>query len=299
MEGDAGAGRLNPPPMSMNRRLRRRRPRNEKESDAADQASTDTSPEAATADSQESAETTEPAAADIAPDAVTQVAPVPAAEPAREEPAAAAEAPPLPETDVDTEAALGDSAEESTDQEADTGSGTDAEAAAVVRGASRLGRGWLIGIAATLVVLAGAVGTGGYLAQRFHQETKDLAHENAVALKVAMDCVAATQAPDTNAMTASEQKIIDCGTDAFRSQAVIYTAAIVQAYQAANIHVQVSDSRGAVERNNPDGSVDVLVALRVKVASDKEQNEISYRLRVKMVMAEGQYRISKLDQVTK
>ena len=75
-----------------------------------------------------------------------------------------------------------------------------------------------------------------------------------------MDCVAATQAPDTNAMIASEQKIIDCGTDAFRSQALLYTSMLVQAYQAANVHVQVSDVRAAVERNNNDGNVDVLVA---------------------------------------
>ncbi len=114
-----------------------------------------------------------------------------------------------------------------------------------------------------------------------------------------MDCVAATQAADTNAMIASEQKIIDCGTDAFRSQAMLYTSMLVQAYQAANVHVQVSDVRAAVERNNSDGSVDVLVALRVKVSSDQTQNETGYRLRVKMAHADGQYKISKLDQVTK
>jgi Mce-associated membrane protein len=100
-------------------------------------------------------------------------------------------------------------------------------------------------------------------------------------------------------MTASEQKIIDCGTDAFRSQALLYTSMIVQAYQASNVHVQVSDVRAAVERHNDDGSVDVLVAMRVKVASDQSQNETGYRLKVKMAVAEGQYKISKLDQVTK
>jgi Mce-associated membrane protein len=100
-------------------------------------------------------------------------------------------------------------------------------------------------------------------------------------------------------MTASEQKIIECGTDAYRSQAVLYTNMLVQAYQAANVHVQVSDVRAAVERNNNDGSIDVLVAMRVKVSSDQSQNETGYRLRVKMALAEGQYKISKLDQVTK
>jgi Mce-associated membrane protein len=100
-------------------------------------------------------------------------------------------------------------------------------------------------------------------------------------------------------MIASEQKIIDCGTDAFRAQAVLYTGMLVQAYQSANVHVQVADVRAAVERNNRDGSVDVLVAMRVKVASDQSQNETGYRLRVKMALDEGKYRIAKLDQVTK
>jgi Mce-associated membrane protein len=175
----------------------------------------------------------------------------------------------------------------------------DAGAAAVERGPSRLRRGWLVGVAAALVLLAGGLGAGGYLALRYHHESQVIARNNAAALKAAVDCVAATQAPDTNAMAASEQKIIDCGTDAFRSQALLYTNMIVQAYQAANIHVQVSDARAAVERNNNDGSVDVLVAMRVKVSSDQSQKETGYRLRVRMAFAEGQYKISKLDQVTK
>ncbi|ATA27372.1 putative transmembrane protein [Mycobacterium lepraemurium] len=57
----------------------------------------------------------------------------------------------------------------------------------------------------------------------------------------------------------------------------------MQAYQSANIHVQVSDVRAAVERNNPDGSIDILVVLRVKVASDQSQNESGYRLRVPVI----------------
>ena len=139
---------------------------------------------------------------------------------------------------------------------------------------------------------AGAPGGG-------HTETHPMARNDAAALKAAMDCVSATQAPDSNAMVASEQKIIDCGTDAFRSQALLYTNMLVQAYQAANIRVQVSDVRAAVERHNSDGSVEVLVAMRVKSTTDQTQNETGYRLRVKMALAEGQYKISKLDQVTK
>ncbi len=233
MEGDAGASRLNPPPMSMMRRLRRRQSKIRQESDAAsDEISTEVTAE----DSSES--------------------------------------------EVGTEQ-------------------LSTEATAVERGPSRLRGWWLAGIAAALFLIAGAVGAGGYLALRYHQESQAIARNDAAALKAAMDCVAATQAPDTNAMVASEQKIIDCGTDAFRSQALLYTSMLVQAYQAANVHVQVSDVRAAVERNNNDGTVDVLVALRVKVSGDQVQNETGYRLRVKMAHADGQYKISKLDQVTK
>lgn len=170
---------------------------------------------------------------------------------------------------------------------------------AVPRGPSRVGRGWLAAIAAVLVLCAVAIGAGGYLALRYHHDSQVIARNEASALKAAVECVTATQAPDTNAMTASEQKIIDCGTDAFRAQALVYTGMLIQAYQAANVHVQVSDLRAAVERNNPDGSINVLVALRVKVASDQTQNEAGYRLRVRMALSEGQYKISKLDQVTK
>nr|WP_241520443.1 Mce protein [Mycobacterium paraense] len=174
-----------------------------------------------------------------------------------------------------------------------------AAAAGIERRPSRMGRWWLSGIAAALVLLAAGLGAGGYFALRYHHQSQVIARNDAAALKAAVDCVSATQAPDTNAMVQSEQKIIECGTDAYRSQALLYTNMIVQAYQAANVHVQVSDARAAVERNNDDGTVDVLVAMRVKVSSDQSQKETGYRLRVRMAFAEGQYRISKLDQVTK
>jgi Mce-associated membrane protein len=168
------------------------------------------------------------------------------------------------------------------------------------RGPSRLRRGWLAGISVVLVLAAGGLGAGGYFAMRAHQESLNIARSDDAALAAAKDCVAATQAPDTSAMAASEQKIIECGADQFRSQALIYSSMLVQAYQAANVHVQVSDLRAAVERNNSDGSVDVLVALRIKVSNDQAQNqETGYRLRVRMTPTDGQYKISKLDQVTK
>ena len=272
MEGDAGASRLNPQPMPIARRLRRlsRRPgrRTRQESEVeAEQVSTEVTAE--------NSEESEVEAEQVSTEVTTKDS---------AESATGAE-----------QASPGVTTEDSEESETEA----DAPDSGVERRPSRLGRGWLAGIAALLVLLAGAIGAGGYFALRFHNEAQAIARNDAAALKAAIDCVSATQAPDTNAMVASEQKIIDCGTDAFRSQALLYTSMLVQAYQAANVHVQVSDVRGAVERNNADGSVDVLVAMRVKVASDQSQNETGYRLRVRMALAEGQYRISKLDQVTK
>ena len=47
----------------------------------------------------------------------------------------------------------------------------------------------------------------------------------------------------------------------------MYSGVLVEAYQAANVKVQVSDMRAAVERHDDNGSVDVLVAVRVKVTN--------------------------------
>ncbi|MDT5139248.1 MAG: Mce-associated rane protein [Mycobacterium sp.] len=169
-----------------------------------------------------------------------------------------------------------------------------------VRRPSRLNRVWLAGIAAVLVIFAGAIAGGGYMALRYNQQINEISHNDAAALQLAKDCVAATQAPDITSIAASEQKIIDCGTDQYRTQALLYSSMLVQAYQAANVHLQVSDMRAAVERNNPDGTIDVLIAVRVKVSNDQAQDqETGYRLRVKMTPTDGSYKISKLDQVTK
>ncbi|OBB90239.1 Mce protein [Mycobacterium sp. 852002-30065_SCH5024008] len=279
MEGDAGASRLNPPPMPKFRRLRRRRPKNQDPAIAADP----TNPDVTAEDSAEPEDATEATIAD-------GTGSIDEAETA-EEPSAGEAAAAEPEAATE-EAGPETAADEPPESEAEPG-------AVAARGPSRLGRGWLAGIAAVLVLCAAGVGAGGYFALRYHHESQAIDRNDAAALKAAVDCVSATQAPDTNAMAASEQKIIDCGTDAFRSQALLYTSMLVQAYQAANVHVQVSDMRAAVERNNPDGSVEVLVAVRVKVANDQTQNETGYRLRVKMAQAEGQYKIAKLDQVTK
>ncbi|CAN5502778.1 membrane protein [soil metagenome] len=175
----------------------------------------------------------------------------------------------------------------------------DAQPARVTR--SRLAsRGWLVGVCATLVVLALAVATGGYFALRSHDDSESTARSEAAAMQAAKDCVIATQAPDASAMEASQRKIIECATGDFGAQATLYSSVLVDAYQASNAKVQVSNIRAAVERHNGDGSVDVLVALRVAVTNSVAQNqETGFRLRVNMAPDNGTYKIAKLDQVTK
>jgi Mce-associated membrane protein len=169
---------------------------------------------------------------------------------------------------------------------------------AAPRRQERLGRGWLVTVCACLLLLTAGVSVGGYLAWKSHDQSEAIAREDAAALQRAKDCVSATQAPDVAAMTASQTKIIECATGDFAVQANLFSSMLVEAYQAANVAVQVSDMRGAVEKHNDDGSVDVLVAMRVKVtnsqAADQEQG---YRLRVNMAPADGTYKISRLDQV--
>ncbi|NKZ10523.1 hypothetical protein [Mycolicibacterium septicum] len=165
---------------------------------------------------------------------------------------------------------------------------------------SRLGRGLMAAILAGLLVLAAAVGVGGYLALRAHQDSERIASDEAEALAAAKDCVTATQAPDTQAMIAAQTKIIECSTGDFGAQAGLYSGMLLDAYQAANVQVKVSDMRAAVEKHNDDGSMDLLVAVRVLVTNtEKSDEEQGYRLRVKMARAEdGNYKVARLDQVT-
>ncbi|KHO20406.1 hypothetical protein A5761_18810 [Mycolicibacterium setense] len=181
---------------------------------------------------------------------------------------------------------------------ADPTSTTDSEN--VASRPSRLGRGWMAAILAGLLVLAVAVGAGGYLALRAHQDSERIAGDEAEALAAAKDCVTATQAPDTQAMIAAQTKIIECATGDFGAQAGLYSGMLLDAYQAANVQVKVSDLRAAVEKHNDDGSMDLLVAVRVLVTnSEKSDEEQGYRLRVKMARAEdGIYKVARLDQVT-
>ena len=207
---------------------------------------------------------------------------------------------PLPDTTADIETdAENQTADAATASEAHDDSEGHIEASGHARRDERLGRGWFVGITAGLILLTAAVGVGGYLALRAHDESQAIARADTFAVERAKECVAATQAPDTAAMTASQSKIIECGTGDFAVQANLFSSILVEAYQAANVQVQVSDMRAAVERHNDDGSVDVLVALRTKVTNTEAANqEQGYRLRVTMAPVDGTYKVSKLDQVT-
>ncbi|KUI44461.1 hypothetical protein AU197_03980 [Mycobacterium sp. IS-1590] len=165
---------------------------------------------------------------------------------------------------------------------------------------SRIGRGMAGGICAALLLLAAAGGVAGYLLFRNDQKVAAADRAEAAALQAAKDCVSATHAPDTAAMTAAQSRIIECSTGDFAVQSSLYAGVLAEAYQAAQVQVQVSDMRAAVEKHNDDGTFDVLVAVRVKVTnSDVADQEQGYRLRVKMAPDdEGSYKIAKLDQVT-
>jgi Mce-associated membrane protein len=163
----------------------------------------------------------------------------------------------------------------------------------------RLGRGWLVGICAALAALTIAAVVGGILLIRDNRGIQEVNRNDAAALQAAKDCVAALQAPDTAAMSAAQMKIMECSTGAFGAQASTFGGILVEAYQAANVQVAVSDMRAAVERHDPNGSVQVLVAVRIKVTnSDVAEQESGYRLRVTMTPDQGKYRIDKMEQVT-
>ncbi|MFI5506443.1 hypothetical protein ACIA48_03175 [Mycobacterium sp. NPDC051804] len=167
------------------------------------------------------------------------------------------------------------------------------------RRGSRLGRGWVAAICAGLLMLAGAGAVAGYLLLKADQQSERAARDEAAALQAARDCVAATHAPDVTAMSEAQSKIIECSTGDFGAQASLYSGVLVDAYQAANVTVQVSDMRAAVERHNDDGSFEVLVAVRVKVTnSEVADQEQGYRLRLQMAPDGGTYKIAQLDQVT-
>jgi Mce-associated membrane protein len=177
---------------------------------------------------------------------------------------------------------------------------TGTDTAAAGRGALRLNRRWLGAIAAVLTLLTGGFGAGGYLALRAHWDSQADSGADAAAVAAAKDCVAATQPSDVAALPASQRKLDECSTGDFRTQASWYGAILSEAYQAANIRVQVPEMHAAVERANDDGSIVALVAFRATIFQvGMADRENSYRIRVQMVPENGQFKIAKLDQVAK
>lgn len=201
---------------------------------------------------------------------------------------------------ADTADAAADIADEDTAAEAATTEPVQADTADAGPRPSRVGRRQLLGICALLVVLAAGLAAAGYLGLRDHASSQAMARDNAEAVAAAKHCVLATQAPDGDDVALAQQTILDCSAGEFRTQAGLYGEILVQAYRAAKVHVELTEMGAAVERNNDDGSVDILVAFRVKVDNVETQGkEVGYRLRAQMVREDGQYRIGRLDQVAR
>jgi Mce-associated membrane protein len=178
---------------------------------------------------------------------------------------------------------------------------SDEDTVAETASASRLSsRRWVVAACVTLVLLSAALVAGGVVAMFANDRAAERRAAEDAAVAAAKDCVMATQAPDAEAIAASQRRIIECSTGDFAAQAQLYSGVLVDAYAAANAKVEVSNIRAAAERHNDDGTIDVLVALRVKVTNATVQDQESgYRLRVQMAPADGTYKIAGLDQVTR
>jgi Mce-associated membrane protein len=167
-------------------------------------------------------------------------------------------------------------------------------------GASGLSRSWLVASAVVLTLLAGAMGVGCYLVLGANRQNQALAGAEAAAIAVAKDCVAATQPPDLAGIPASQHELSVCATGDFATQTAWYGEVLGQAYQAVNVRVRVPEIHAAVERHNEDGSIVALVAFRATVSQPgMPDRDNSYRMRVRLVPDNGQFKITQLDQVAK
>lgn len=154
----------------------------------------------------------------------------------------------------------------------------------------------IAGIATAALLLTAA----GVLALFGHHGSAAAADGEAAAVAAAKDCITATQAPDVKAMADSQRKIVDCSTENYSAQANLYSGLLMDAYQTVNAQVKISDLRAAAEKHNPDGSIDVLVATRVAMSNTQQQDqELSYRLRVRMMQVDGQWKIDSIEPVSK
>ena len=159
---------------------------------------------------------------------------------------------------------------------------------------------WLVGICATIAVAALVLTALGVLALLGHRGTAAAVRGEDLAVAAAKDCIAATQAPDMKAMVDSQRKIIDCATENYAPQANLYSGILADAYETVKAQVKVTNLRAAAEKHHPDGSIDVLVATRVAMSNmDQQGQEVSYRLRVRMVPVGGTYKIDSIEPVSK
>ncbi|MBJ7399185.1 Mce protein [Mycolicibacterium sp.] len=159
---------------------------------------------------------------------------------------------------------------------------------------------FLVRVATALLAASMALVVAGVVAWVSNRHGAVTARDEVVAVDMAKDCIAATQAPDTKAMTESQRKIVACTTENYAPQANLYSSLLAEAYQTVNAKVKIADIRAAAEKHNPDGSIDVLVATRVSMSNVQEKDqELSYRLRVRMAPVDGTYKIDSIEPVGK
>ena len=159
---------------------------------------------------------------------------------------------------------------------------------------------WLFHVTAALAVAGMALIAAAALAWVSSRHGAAAARDEIMAVDMAKDCISATQAPDTKAMTDSQRKIVGCATENYAPQANLYSSLLTEAYQTVNAKVKIADIRAAAEKHNPDGSIDVLVATRVMMSNIQEKDqELSYRLRVRMAPVDGTYKIDNIEPVGK
>lgn len=166
--------------------------------------------------------------------------------------------------------------------------------------AERWRRRWLGGTAAILTLASIGITVSSYLMVEHHRANQTDNRDSTAALAAAKDCVAATQPADAAALPASQHKLDDCATGEFGKQATWYSAILTEAYQAQNIRVALPEMHAGIERSNDDGSIIALVIFRADISQEGvADRENSYRIRVKMVRQNGQFKVAQLDQVSK
>lgn len=195
----------------------------------------------------------------------------------------------LPVVDPSAIKGFGDTVEHASGGDAETVTDSDAE---------RMSARWPIVLAVVLLLLAGGALAGGVSARRAHQRSEALDAAHTAALVVAKDCVAATQPPNAAALPATQAMLAGCSTGEFGDQSTWYGEVLRQAYQAVDVRVRIPEMHAAVEHVNDDGSIAALVVFRATVSqSGAADRDNSYRVRVKLVPVDGQFKVAELDQV--